>query len=102
MKTSNFPSVNKTSTVYSGTYLNIYVHDFVLKIIWTHAIFVGAGNTGTPASTITITNVDNTTTQLKLVTNFITGAGNSIIKNIQIPLNYKSIAVTEVTSPGVS
>jgi len=100
MKTSNFPSVNKTSTLYSGTYLRVYVHEFLLNIVWSHGIFVGAGGTGTPASTITITNIDNTTTNLILVTNFIAGAGNNIIKEIQIPLNYKSISITEVTPPG--
>jgi uncharacterized membrane protein len=102
MRTSNFPSLNKTTTVYSGTYLTVNVHEFLLNITWTHATYVGVGATGTPASTITITNIDNTTTELKLITNFITGAGNTVIKKLQIPLNYKSIAVTQVTAPGVA
>jgi len=100
MRTSNHPSVNKTVETFNGTYLKVYTHENLLNIQWRFASY-GASNAGTANNTITITNiVDNTTCALTLPTTFSTGAGNNVIREFILPLNYGSISCTDATPPG--
>lgn len=100
MRTSNFPSSVGTSQTFNGTYIDVYKHENLLEVQWrlrSHS----ATNAGTVNNIVTVTNmIDNSTCDLVFPTNFVTGAGANIIKDIQIPLNYKLISVTEATPPG--
>ena len=101
MRTSNFSSSVKTSQVFNGTYIDVYKHENLLEIQWRTVSF-SAVNSGNALSTVTITNIDNTTSALRFNTTFNTGAGSNAYKEIQIPINYKSISVTDATPPGLS
>lgn len=101
MRTSNFPSSVGTSQVFNGTYIDVYKHENLLEIQWRLRSY-GATNAGSANSTVTITNmIDNSTCVLVFPTNFLTGAGSNIVRDIQIPLNYKSISVVDAIPPGV-
>jgi hypothetical protein len=99
MRTSNFPSSVGTSQAFNGTYIDVYKHENLLEIQW-RTVSYAAGTPGNALSTVTITNIDNTTSALQFNTTFNTGAGSNAYKKIQIPINYKSISVTDATPPG--
>jgi len=100
MRTSNHPSVNKTVETFNGTYLKVYTHENLLNIQWRFSSF-SAPNSGTGNNIITITNiVDNTTCEIRLPTTFSIGAGNNVIREFILPLNYGSISCTDAIPPG--
>jgi len=99
MKTSNFSSSVGTSQIFNGTYIDVYKHENLLEVQW-RTVSYSAVNSGTVLSTVTITNIDNTTSVLYFPTTFNTGAGNNAYKEIQIPLNYKLISVVDAIPPG--
>jgi len=99
MRTSNFPSSVGTSQIFNGTYIDVYKHENLLEVQW-RTVSYSAVFAGTRLSTVTITNIDNTTSVLNFPTTFNTGAGNNAYRDIQIPLNYKSISVVDAIPPG--
>jgi len=99
MRTSNFSSSDGTSQIFNGTYIDVYKHENLLEVQW-RTVSYSAANSGTTLSTVTITNIDNTTSVLNFPTTFNTGAGSNAYKKIQIPLNYKSISVVDAVQPG--
>lgn len=101
MKTSNHSSSINNKLLIDGSYVIIYeTQEGVLSIIWRHRVNFPAFDppSFTSNNNFLITNKDGTTTNLILPTIFENAS--SIVREIILPLDVKSISiVSEATEP---